>query len=160
MVKITNKGINGFCAYMQKTEENMKKKTDDLVNEIISSKTMNHYLNTNQEEFLEMPLHVYLKQLLEKKQMRVSQVADASNKGEYIYQVFRGIKRPSRDVVLCIAMGMKLNQEETNYLLRVAGVSPLDARKRRDSIILFALNRSLTVPDTNDILDEFQEPCL
>lgn len=46
---------------MQKTEENMKKKTDDLVNEIISSKTMNHYLNTNQEEFLEIPLHVYLK---------------------------------------------------------------------------------------------------
>lgn len=44
----------------------MKKKTDDLVNEIISSKTMNHYLNTNQEEFLEMPLQVYLKQLLEK----------------------------------------------------------------------------------------------
>lgn len=39
----------------------MKKKTDDLVNEIISSKTMNHYLNTNQEEFLEIPLHVYLK---------------------------------------------------------------------------------------------------
>ena len=89
MVKITNKGINKFCAYMQKTEDNMKKKTDDLVNEIISSKTMNHYLNTNQEEFLEMPLHVYLKQLLEKKQMRVSQVADASNKGEYIYQVFQ-----------------------------------------------------------------------
>ena len=59
MVKITNKGINKFCEKKKKTEDNMKKKTDDLVNEIISSKTMNHYLNTNQEEFLEMPLHVY-----------------------------------------------------------------------------------------------------
>ena len=147
------------CA-LERNGKKMKKKTEDLVNEIISCKTMEYYLNTNQEEFLDMPLELYLKQLLKKKQMRVSQVVDASNKGEYIYQVFRGIKRPSRDIVLCIAMGMKLNPSETNYLLRVAGASPLDARKRRDSIILFALNRNLTVPDTNDILDEFQEAYL
>ena len=47
----------------------MKKKTEDLVNEIISCKTMEYYLNTNQEEFLDMPLELYLKQLLKKKQM-------------------------------------------------------------------------------------------
>ena len=101
-----------------------------------------------------------LKQLLEKKQMRVSQVADASNKGEYIYQVFRGIKNPSRDVVLCIALALQLACPDTGQLLRIARMPALDARNRRDSVILFALNRKLSVPETNDILYELGEACL
>lgn len=138
----------------------MKKKTEDLVCEIVESKNIFSYLDSNKEEFLEMPLHVYLKQLLANAQLKVSQVVEYSYKGEYIYQVFRGIKNPSRDVVLSIALAMNLSLDETGRLLRIARMPLLDARNRRDSIIIFALNRKLTVPDTNDILYEFNEPCL
>ena len=140
----------------------MKKKTQELIHEIMESRNLpeiSRYLVSNQEEFLDIPLHVYLKERLAQDGFTVSQVVQASNKGEYIYQVFRGIKKPSRDVALSIALAMKLGPQETERMLRIAHLPQLDARNRRDSIILFALNRQLTVPDTNDILYELGEAC-
>ena len=138
----------------------MKKKTEELMNEIIASKDISRYIGDNTEEFTDTPLHVYLKELLSDARLTVSQVAELSCKGEYIYQVFRGIKNPGRDVVLSIALAMGLNPDEASRLLRIARMPLLDARNRRDSIIIFALNRKQTVPDTNDILYEFDVPCL
>lgn len=138
----------------------MKKSTEDLVNEIMTGKHISRYLTANQEEFLDISLHDYLQSLLSETQLKVSQVVDRSYKGEYIYQVFRGIKNPGRDILLCIALAMELDLDKTAYLLRIARMPLLDARNRRDSIIMFAIERKLSVPDTNDILYEFKEPCL
>ena len=138
----------------------MKKRTEDLVNEIVESSNISQYMLSNTEEFLDVPLHVHLKKLLVDAGLNVSQVADSSGKGEYIYQVFRGIKNPGRDIILSIALGMNLTLDKTAYLLRIARMPSLDARNRRDSVIMFALNRNLSVPDTNDILYQFDEPCL
>ena len=140
----------------------MKKKTEELIHEIMESRNLpqiSRYIASNQEEFLDTPLHVYLKERLAQAGLTVSQVVQASVRGEYIYQVFRGIKHPSRDVVLDIALAMKLGPQETGRMLRIAHMPQLDARNRRDSIILFALNRHLSVPDTNDILYELGEAC-
>lgn len=138
----------------------MKKKTEDLINEIVSGKDISQYMDTNEDEFLDIPLHIHLKHLLTRTGLKVSQVADRSCKGEYMYQVFRGAKNPGRDVILCIALAMALSLDETARLLRIARLPLLDARNRRDSILIFALNRKLTVPDTNDILYEFEQDCL
>ncbi len=138
----------------------MKKNTEELVNEIIEGKNMVEYLASNAEEFLDISLCAHLKELLKRKGMRVSQVADRSNKGEYIYQVFRGIKNPGRDVVLCIALAMKLDLEETQHLLRIGRMVCLDARNRRDSMVIFGIVRGISVAEVNDILYEFGEDCL
>ncbi len=138
----------------------MKKKTEDLIHELTTSTDIAQYLTENREELLDLPLHLYLKQLLSETDYKISQIADHSCKGEYIYQVFRGIKNPSRDVVLCIALALQLACPDTGQLLRIARMPALDARNRRDSVILFALNRKLSVPETNDILYELGEACL
>lgn len=138
----------------------MKKSTNELMNEIVACKNISQYFDANSDEFLEMPLHLYLKELLGKTHLSISQVAMRSYKGEYIYQVFRGVKNPGRDVILSIALALELNPDETRCLLRIAHMPMLDARNRRDSIIIFALSRKLSVPDTNDILYEYKMPCL
>lgn len=138
----------------------MQKKTDDLMNEILFTNNISQYITSNQEEFLDTPLHIYLKQLLADSGLSVSQVVNRANKGEYIYQVFRGIKNPSRDVLISIALAVSLSVEETSQLLRNARMPVLDPRNRRDSILIFALNHRLTVPDTNDVLYEFHETML
>lgn len=138
----------------------IKKKTEDLIHEIEESTDITQYISENEEEFLDIPLHLYLKQLLAETGYKVSQITELSCKGEYIYQVFRGIKNPSRDVILSIALAMQLTCPKASQLLRIARMSALDARNRRDSVILFALSRKLSVPDTNDILYELGETCL
>lgn len=138
----------------------MHKKTFDLINELLTCSNISEYINDNQDEFIDIPLHIYLKQLLSVSQLIVAQIADSSYKGEYIYQVFRGIKNPSRNVLLSIALAMTLGYEEATRLLYIAHKPLLDPRSIRDSIIIFALNSKLSVPDTNDILFQFNEACL
>ncbi len=138
----------------------MKKKTEDLINEIVTGRDISLYIDSNQEEFLDIPLQEHLQGLLRQKKMRVSQAVERACKGEYVYQVFRGVKRPGRDVILCIALALGLDLKETGMLLRIARMPSLDARDRRDSILIFAVSRGLTVPDTNDILYELGESCL
>ena len=74
--------------------------------------------------------------------------------------MFRGIKNPGRDVVLCIALAMKLDLEETQHLLRIGRMACLDARNRRDSMVIFGIARGISVAEVNDILYEFGEECL
>ena len=66
--------------------ETMKKRTEDLVNEIVEGKNISQYIHSNQDEFLDVSLHVYLKKLLADSGLNVSQVASRSHKGEFIYK--------------------------------------------------------------------------
>lgn len=138
----------------------MKKTTEDLIHEITNCADISNYLETNKDEFLDITLSDYLQILLARTQLKISQVVARSYKGEYVYQIFRGIKNPGRDMLLCIALAMGLGPDEVKQLLRIAHLPYLDARNQRDSILIFAIGRKLTVPETNDILYELDEDCL
>ena len=92
--------------------------------------------------------------------MSLAQVANQSGQGEYVYKVFRGERRPSRDVVLAIAFGMQLCVEETQLLLRISKLAVLDPRDKRDSVILYSLKERHTVAQANDLLYEMHEQTL
>lgn len=138
----------------------MKKTTEDLIHEITACTGIENYLDANKDEFLDATLPEYLQALLAQTQLKVSQVAARSQKGDYVYQIFRGVKNPGRDMLLCIALAMGIDLDEVKQLLRIAHLPYLDARNRRDSILIFAINRKLAVPETNDILYELNEDCL
>ena len=57
----------------------MKKKTEDLIHEITTSTDIAQYLTKNREELLDLPLHLYLKQLLSETDYKISQIADRSD---------------------------------------------------------------------------------
>lgn len=70
----------------------MKKNTQDLVNEIATTKNISQYMDSNQEEFIDIPLHVQLKKLLADTGVSVSRIVEKSCRGDYVYQVFRESK--------------------------------------------------------------------
>ncbi len=72
----------------------------------------------------------------------------------YAYQIFSGLRVPERKKLLCLAIGMTLNIEETQTLLKAAGYPPLYVKIPFDSIILYGLCRRLTIAETNDLLFE------
>ncbi len=63
-------------------------------------------------------------------------------------------------MVLCIALTMKLDLKEARYLRRVGHMACLDARNRRDSMVMFGIVQGTSVAEVNDILYEFGEDCL
>ena len=103
---------------------------------------------------LSQELGEYLMQLLRQKNLKRAQVVEDSGVDKaYVYQIFNGDKKPSRDKLIVIAFGMGLNEEETQRVLKLAGHSELYPRLARDALILFFIQRGKDIWETDDALD-------
>lgn len=130
------------------------KSTDELLNEIKSTKNILDYMEHNQEE---MHLNTLAEALdawtVKKYDGNIAKVVEKSNLNKsYVYQIFRGKKYPSRDKVIALAFGLALNADETQKLLKQAGYRELYPRDKRDALLLYAINQKMNIIDANEVL--------
>jgi hypothetical protein len=139
----------------------MTKSTDELFNILDKNKNISQYLSANEAEFISGSFADYLNALLEKTGLKKADVIkDSGINTIYAYQIFQGIKAPSRDKLIQLAFGLHLNLEDTQRLLKIGGGSALYPRSKRDSIIIYALNNSQTVFECDEALYETGEKTL
>ena len=132
----------------------MQKSTTELLNELKNFDSFKEYEKINKNSMINKTLSQYLCDLLEEKHLKKS---DVIRKGElnesYAYQMFSGVKStPSKDKLICLSIGMDLSVDETNNLLKLAGLSPLYPRIKRDSIIIINMNNKKSVVEINEEL--------
>ena len=135
----------------------MIKQTDELLKELDNTSDINQYLSTNRDELIEQNVAKYLNELLEKKEnLTKSKIIKSTSLSEsYIYDIFRGEKsNPSRNKLHQIAFAMSLDLETTQKLLKIAKVGILYPRIKRDSIIIFALNKNLDFFECENLLEQ------
>lgn len=131
----------------------MKKSTDKLLDTLKKKPTIEEYLSENSDELLDCTSEQALGELLIKKKLTKAEVIRNANIDRtYGYQIFDGRKSPSRDKMIMICFGMKLNLEETQRLLRIAGLRELYPRDSRDAIISFSILHHMSLIDANEIL--------
>ena len=112
------------------------------------------------EDYTPPPLPIYLNSLLHRHGLTVQDVVVACNLDRsYGYQLFNGTRRPSRELLLRLALLLKLG-EEAQRLLKIAGRQPLYARNRRDAAVLYALTHGLTAEETDELLESLGEGAL
>lgn len=134
------------------------KKTDDLLKIINKSRDIDGFLKEHKQEFIKVNTASYLNSILEEKNLAKGEVIKASGLDRvYGYQILNGTRTPSRDKLIQIAFGMKLDYDETQKLLKYNGHAPLYTHNRRDSIIIFAINEKISVIDLNILLDSKRE---
>ena len=75
----------------------------------------------------------------------------------YFYHILSGNKKPGRNIVLRIGLCLRASLAEMNQLLRLAGLSGLYARIRRDAALIYAVQHRYTAEQTNDLLIELGE---
>lgn len=137
------------------------KNTEDLLKELSQADNINDFLKDNEDSFADVTLSEYLTGLLEEKGLTKADVIKRSELSDiYAYQIFSGVKKPTRDKVLCIAFGMELSVAETQQLLKSCGLPFLYAKHKRDSIILFAIGKNLSVIEANELLYNSDEATL
>ena len=78
----------------------------------------------------------------------------------YAHQIFSGKRNPSRDKLICLCFGLGLDVEEMQLLLRACGYSNLYVKRRRESVILYARLKGLTLLQCNELLYDEEEPLL
>lgn len=140
----------------------MNRTTQELMNALLSKGRVEDYLRENEGEMLSDTLASCLDSLLSRHGLKKGAVIEAAQiERSYGYQLFSGRRgTPSRDVLISLALAMHLSVEETQTLLRTAGMAMLYPRVRRDSVILRALADGASVMDCNDRLDDCGEPAL
>ena len=57
-------------------------------------------------------------------------------------------------MILSLSLAMQLDISQTQRLLKISGNGALYPRVPRDSVIMYAVNRSLTLTETDELLDK------
>ena len=131
-------------------------KTEDLENHLSEISNFSDYIDKHSDNLIsEENLSEYLNCLIEKKGCKKSDIVKHTNLNRaYVYQIFEGRKKPSRDKLIAISIGMKLEFDEIQALLKYAGYRQLYARDTRDSAIIFSVQHGCSFDEINVTLYE------
>ena len=131
----------------------MPKDTSEIVKELELSPDFQTFYNENKEYMVSGDLAKLLAELLENKGLKKSLVIRSAELSEiYGYQIFSGVRVPERKKLLCLAVGMELNIEQTQNLLKCAGYAPLYVKLPADSVVLYGLCKGMSVSQINELL--------
>lgn len=84
----------------------MKKSTQELFDLMKKTQAFDTYMEITKEERVETTVSAALEKLLEEKNINKSKCIEASGLDRtYAYQIFSGIKTPSRDKLLALCLG-------------------------------------------------------
>lgn len=130
--------------------------TEELLAELLASPSIEGFLGEN--AINEVTLSEYLQQLLDKKGLKRAEVIRKANlNATFGYQVFTGARGAGRDTILQLVFAMELTLREANRLLQAAGVNGLCCKNRRDGIIIFCIEHSYSLQETDEELYRFGE---
>lgn len=78
----------------------------------------------------------------------------------YGYQILDGSKNPGRNKVIALSLALQLLLEDTQRALILSGESILYSKNKRDSILIFSVQKNLSVQQVNELLFEMGEELL
>ena len=122
---------------------------------------LNTYTSSLSGQKLYHSFSEYMNEYIRSKHLIESELILASQiQRTYAYQILNGNKNPGRDKVLSLCLAACMTYEETQRALTLADVGKLYAKRKRDSILIFALDHQLSVQQTNELLFEENEEIL
>lgn len=130
-----------------------KKNTNDLQNELSVASNLSGFLSANKEQFINEKFADMLQKLFQKSGLSKATLAKRAGTSEvYLYQLFSGERRPSRDRTICLCYGLSCTLEETQELLMCSGLAQLYVKNRRDAIVIYGLAHEMELNEINDRL--------
>lgn len=134
--------------------------TEDLLKRLLDAQTPEEYLD--QGETFDRQLSDYLHALLDERDgmARADVYRAAKLNPTFVYDMFQGKCLPKRDNAIMLAFGLRCNLRETQRLLRLAGVSELWPKNRRDAIILWCVEQGRNLDECDEELWRLGEKTL
>ena len=137
------------------------KNTDELENELAEAKTLEEFLQRNDDHFQTENFAALIDELLTEKKMSKSILARQAGMSEvYLHQLFSGRRNPSRTKVICICIGLEATLEESQEVLRRSGMAMLYPKNKRDAVIMYGITHEMNLFQINDMLFDNDENTL
>lgn len=145
----------------EKAEKKQEGRTQELMDLLESTPQLTRFLEEQADNMQPPTFAQHLAALMEERGLTPAKLGElALLSRSFTYQLCSGVRAPGRDVVLRLALVLKLDPEETQRLLRTACRGALYPRVRRDAVFIFAMQQGLSLFDTNELLCSLEEPPL
>lgn len=139
----------------------LNKPTDEMLGELLQSNSINEYMKENGKYLIDCDVTMFLNAYIKTKGLIKSQILKEAEMNEiYGYQIFSGSRNPSRDKLICLCIAMKMNLEEAQLALKIAGYASLYPKIKRDSIIILGFSNGKSVCEINNELYDNEENTL
>ncbi len=137
----------------------IKKPTDELMKDLLSSNNIELYLKENEQHFVNVTIAEFLNEYVNAKQLVKSQIFKEAEMNEiYGYQIFSASRTPSRDKLISLCIGMGMSLDEIQATLKVAGFAALYPKSKKDSIIIHGISAGRKVFEINtDLYNNSEE---
>ena len=136
----------------------MSDKTGDLMNRLTSTESaedLDHYLEEIRDKYPK-DFSSYIKAVLADKGISIADMQKKSGIDRtYIYQIMDGSKHPGRDKIIAIAIACNMKRTECQRALEIAQEGILYAKSRRDSLIIYAINKKMSIMELNGLLEQY-----
>ena len=130
--------------------------SDALHKQIKGAGSFSEFWEQHKKQIVHQPLSEYLCELLDEKGLKRSDVVVRTGLDKaYVYQIFAGKKNPSRDKLITIAFGMGFSEEETQQMLQLSGHRELWPKDERDALLLFAIQRGMSLEEVHTELERY-----
>lgn len=116
------------------------------------------FLAENEDSFVVQDLSDYWQEIIQKSNMTKVDIINKADIGyTYFYNVIGGKSIPSRDTIVKLFLSMRAGLEDCQQTLKLYNWSDLYPKNKRDSILIYGLAHSLSLYDTEDLLEENNE---
>ena len=141
----------------------MTDKTGDLMRKLTAAETpeeLDKFLEEIRDKYPK-DFSSFIKAILAEKGMSIADMQKKSGIDRtYVYQIMDGSKRPGRDKIIAIAIACEMSLVECQRALEIAQEGILYAKSRRDSLIIYAINKKMNIMELNGLLEQYKLPVL
>ena len=139
-----------------------EKKTDDLLTILQDARTqgdLKRYIEDTAQYATDYV--TYINELIRSRGIEKTDLIAATGiERTYLYQCLNGTRKPGRDYAVAICLAARCTLEETTRCLELLSAGILYAKNTRDAILIYAVNRSMSVNQTNELLFQMKEATL
>ena len=154
--------MQGAAKFMKPSEKS--KNTNELMQILSSAKTpeeLQAYTETLKQEHISCSFADFISEKLRERELSAADlIRNSMIQRNYGYQLLNGTRTPSRDKVLAFCLALGLDLTDTQRALNCAATGQIYPKNKRDSVLLFAIKKNLSVMETNDLLYNMEEPPL
>ncbi len=125
----------------------------ELLKKLFNTPNLEVFMEHNEQSMQIPPFSTYITEIC-KEQGEIPEhiITRSAIDRTYGHQLFNGTRKPSRDKVIQLAIGLRLDLSETQKLLRVAQKSTLYPKIKRDAAIIHCILHKQDIHETQTVL--------
>jgi len=137
--------------------ESSRRVTEKLMAQLEAGGSITAFFEDNPSDFLPYSFQEIISPVIQSKKVTAaSLVRESGINRRYYFEILSGRKRPTRNYVLRILLALKLPVQDAQWILRASGYPQMYVRNKRDAVMIYAFERSLSVKECNIMLQKIE----